>query len=255
MGILIVLNDVTRLKTLENIRKDFVANVSHELKTPITAIKGFLETLKEGAIDDPENARRFLDIILKHTDRLASIIEDLLSLSRIEREEEHGEIKLEKRPVREIIDAAVKTCAAKAELRDIVLKTEAPPELTVNCNPLLLEQALVNLIDNAVKYSEKGQPVKIEARREDGNVSISVIDQGCGIPRDHQTRIFERFYRVDKARSRMVGGTGLGLSIVKHIVNAHGGVVWVKSAPNKGSAFTFVLPTGENAGRLTAKQG
>jgi two-component system, OmpR family, phosphate regulon sensor histidine kinase PhoR len=242
IGVLVVLNDVTRLKTLENIRKDFVANVSHELKTPITSIKGFLETLKEGAMDDPENANRFLNIIMKHTDRLDSIIEDLLSLSRIERDAEKGEIALERGSIGDVVDSVIKACNRKAQLRGNELRPSVDPELTAKINARLLEQAIVNLVDNAVKYSAPGTPVEIEAKSVDGEIAIKVKDQGCGISREHLTRIFERFYRVDKARSRNVGGTGLGLSIVKHIVNAHGGRISVESSPNKGSAFIITLP-------------
>jgi two-component system phosphate regulon sensor histidine kinase PhoR len=242
IGVLVVLNDVTRLKTLENIRKDFVANVSHELKTPITSIKGFLETLKEGAMDDPENAKRFLNIIMKHTDRLDSIIEDLLSLSRIERDAEKGEIKLERGSIGDVVDSVIKTCTRKAQLRGNELRPSVEAGLAAKINARLLEQAIVNLVDNAVKYSAPGTPVDIEAKSVGGEIAIKVKDQGCGISREHLSRIFERFYRVDKARSRNVGGTGLGLSIVKHIVNAHGGRISVESSPNKGSAFTISLP-------------
>lgn len=242
IGALVVLNDVTRLKTLENIRKDFVANVSHELKTPITSIKGFLETLKEGAMDDPENAIRFLNIIMKHTDRLDSIIEDLLSLSRIERDAEKGEIALQTRSIGDVVDSVVKACTRKAGLRGNELRPWVEPGLTAKINAVLLEQAIVNLVDNAVKYSAPGTPVDIEATASGGQIAIKVKDQGCGISREHLSRIFERFYRVDKARSRNVGGTGLGLSIVKHIVNAHGGKISVESSPNKGSVFTIFLP-------------
>lgn len=241
-GALIVLNDVTRLKTLENIRRDFVANVSHELKTPITSIKGFLETLKEGAIKDSENAERFLDISIRHTDRLNAIIEDLLSLSRIERDAERGEVALETKPVQEVLDAVAKACGRKAQAKDISLEFKAGEGILANMNATLLEQAVVNLVDNAIKYSEPGKAVVVEAEEHSGEVVIKVQDQGAGISKDHLTRIFERFYRVDKARSRKVGGTGLGLAIVKHIVNAHGGRVVVESSPGKGSTFSIHLP-------------
>ncbi|MBI5251949.1 MAG: PAS domain-containing protein [Desulfomonile tiedjei] len=242
---LIVLNDVTRLKTLEMIRRDFVANVSHELKTPITSIKGFLETLKEGAIKDPENAERFLDISIRHTDRLNAIIEDLLSLSRIERDAERGEVALESRPVNEVLDAVAKACGEKARGKTINLEFRVKDGIVADINPTLLEQALVNLVDNAVKYSEPGKTVVVTAEDHPGEVVIKVKDQGCGISKDHITRIFERFYRVDKARSRKVGGTGLGLAIVKHIVHAHGGRILVESSPAKGSVFSIHLPSGQ----------
>jgi two-component system phosphate regulon sensor histidine kinase PhoR len=242
IGAVVVLNDVTRLKTLENIRRDFVANVSHELKTPITSIKGFLETLKEGAIRDPETAERFLDIIIKHTDRLNWIIEDLLSLSRIERDAEKGEIPLEPGSLKEVLEAVIKECAPKAQSKNIELICDCAEDMTANINRTLLEQAIVNLVDNAVKYSDSGKTVTIESVKTPDEIAVKVVDQGCGIPKDHLNRVFERFYRVDKARSRKVGGTGLGLSIVKHIVNAHGGTVTVESSPGKGSVFSIHLP-------------
>jgi two-component system phosphate regulon sensor histidine kinase PhoR len=239
---LIVLNDVTRLKTLEMIRRDFVANVSHELKTPITSIKGFLETLKEGAIRDSENAERFLDISIRHTDRLNAIIEDLLSLSRIERDAERGEVALEKKPVNEVLDAVARAYSKKALDKNINLEFQGDGAIMANINSTLLEQAIVNLVDNAIKYSDAGKTVSVITEANPVEVVIKVSDQGCGISKEHITRIFERFYRVDKARSRKVGGTGLGLAIVKHIVNAHGGRVTVESAPGKGSTFAIHLP-------------
>ncbi len=239
---LIVLNDVTRLKTLEMIRRDFVANVSHELKTPITSIKGFLETLKEGAIKDSENAERFLDISIRHTDRLNAIIEDLLSLSRIERDAERGEVALEKKTVNEVLDSVAKACSKKAHEKNISLDFHTETSLSANINPTLLEQAIVNLVENAVKYSDSGKTVLITAEDYPGEVVINVKDEGCGISKEHISRIFERFYRVDKARSRKVGGTGLGLAIVKHIVHAHGGRIIVTSLPGKGSTFSIHLP-------------
>jgi two-component system, OmpR family, phosphate regulon sensor histidine kinase PhoR len=242
IGGLVVLNDVTRLKALENIRRDFVANVSHELKTPITSIKGFLETLKEGAIKDPENAERFLDIIIRHTERLDTIIEDLLSLSRIERESERGEIALEKGSVREVIDAVGRACLRAARKKNISLECDVEEDLSAKFNARLLEQALVNLVDNAIKYSEPEKKVELEAKKAGSEIVITVRDQGCGIPKEHLQRIFERFYRVDKGRSRKEGGTGLGLSIVKHIVNSHRGRIDVESSPGRGSAFSIHLP-------------
>jgi len=243
IGALIVFNDVTRLKTLENIRRDFVTNVSHELRTPITTVKGFLETLKDGAIDDTENSRRFLDIIIKHTDRLDMIIEDLLSLSRIERDTDKGEIHLEEAPIEPVLEAVQKTCMKKAYEKNIALQFRSTEGLTAKINPTLLEQALVNLVDNALKFSDPGQTVNVEAEKNAEEIVIKVVDKGCGIPGDHLTRIFERFYRVDKARSREEGGTGLGLAIVKHIVNAHRGRIEVKSSPGEGSTFAIHLPT------------
>ena len=241
-GAVVVLNDMTRLRALEKIRKDFVANVSHELKTPVTSIKGFLETLSEGAIEDPENARRFLDIVIKQADRLGMIIEDLLSLSRIEQEAEKGSISLEAGSLAEVFEAVSKTCRDRAEEKAIALEWKCDPDLMAMINPTLLEQALVNLIDNAVKYSEPGKSVTLSAERKDGEIAILVRDQGFGIPREHLGRVFERFYRLDKGRSREVGGTGLGLAIVKHIVNAHNGRIFVESIVGRGSTFSIRLP-------------
>jgi two-component system phosphate regulon sensor histidine kinase PhoR len=242
VGVLVVLNDVSRLKRLETMRRDFVTNVSHELRTPITTITGFLETLREGAIDDPKNARRFLDIIIRHANRLDMIVQDLLSLSRLEEEEEHGEIHLEESTLHTVMESVIKACAKHAEQKEIALHLDCPEDLVAKINTTLLEQAIFNLVDNAIKYSEPGKSVDLEAKKRDHEVVIRVADQGCGIEKEHLERIFERFYRVDKARSRKEGGTGLGLSIVKHIVNAHNGRVQVDSSPGVGSTFSIHLP-------------
>jgi two-component system, OmpR family, phosphate regulon sensor histidine kinase PhoR len=246
IGVLIVLNDVTRLAKLENIRKDFVANVSHEIKTPITAIKGFVETLQEGQNQDPEDVRRFLEIIHRHVDRLEAIVEDLLTLSRIEKESEAEEITLEEHSVQEVLVKAVQACENKAEVKKIHLQLDCAEGLKGRINPLLLEQAVVNLIDNAINYSEEGKSVTIKAEEKQKEILIQVLDQGCGIERKHLARIFERFYRVDKSRSRKLGGTGLGLAIVKHIIQAHGGRVSVESQMGEGSTFTLHLPQSNN---------
>jgi two-component system phosphate regulon sensor histidine kinase PhoR len=243
IGAVVVLNDITRLKQLEDIRRDFVANVSHELKTPITSIKGFLETLQEGAIDDRENAGKFLSIMEKQTDRLNAIIEDLLSLSRIEQHVEKKSVILREASVAEVVDAAASACVERAQEKDITIKTDCE-EVVGRINPTLLEQALINLVDNAVKYSEPESTVTIRCSRSGSEILLEVEDQGCGIPKEHHSRIFERFYRVDKARSRQIGGTGLGLAIVKHIVLAHCGRVTLDSAPGKGTTFSIHLPLG-----------
>jgi two-component system phosphate regulon sensor histidine kinase PhoR len=242
IGALIVLHDVTHLKKLEVIRRDFVANVSHELKTPVTSIKGFVETLKDGAIGDPENAKKFLEIIAKHTDRLNAIIEDLLNLSRIEQEKEKGQIALEESPLEKILRAAIQAYRLRAEEKGIRIEMECSPDLKARINAGLLEHALLNLIDNAVKYSDPETTIHVLAKEENDEVIILVRDEGCGIPREDQERIFERFYRVDRARSRKMGGTGLGLAIVKHVAQAHNGRVHVDSEPGKGSAFFIHLP-------------
>jgi two-component system, OmpR family, phosphate regulon sensor histidine kinase PhoR len=242
IGALAVFHDQTRLRKLEDLRREFVSNVSHELKTPITTIKGFVETLLDGDLDEQEDTRKFLGIISKHSDRLNAIIDDLLSLSRIEREEESAGIELEPGGVGEVLLAAVQACELKARDKNISLELTCDSELKARINPPLLEQAVVNLIGNAVKYSDPGGTVGIDAASVGQEVRIRVIDRGCGIPLAHHERIFERFYRVDKARSRNLGGTGLGLAIVKHIAVTHSGSVSVQSAPGKGSTFTLHLP-------------
>ena len=242
IGALIVLNDVTRLRKLENIRSDFVANVSHEIKTPITAIKGFVETLRDGATSDPKETERFLKIIAKHVDRLEAIVEDLLRLSRIEREAEKGGLTLIENSICDILKTAVQVCQGRAEAKDIRMDMLCPEPIPLKADPPLLEQAVVNLLDNAIKYSEKGSSIQVETAKMDDEIVISVRDHGCGIEKKHLPRLFERFYRVDKARSRQVGGTGLGLAIVKHIVQAHGGHLSVESVPGKGSLFSIHLP-------------
>ncbi len=239
--IILVMNDITRLKNLEKIRKDFVANVSHELKTPITSIKGFTETLLEGAIEDPATARRFVSIIRNQSERLVAIIEDLLSLSRLEQYDSSG-FETESTAVAGLIRSAVSVCQSRAEEKSISISTECPTGYEFMANGALIEQALVNLIDNAIKYCSSGSQIWIRCVRAAGRTSIEVEDNGPGIPEEDVPRIFERFYRVDKTRSRDMGGTGLGLSIVKHIVLAHGGEVQVSSRVNEGSLFSFSLP-------------
>ncbi len=240
-GVLIVIHDVTRLRQLENARRDFVANVSHELKTPITSIKGFVETLLEGAMSDPKHAGEFLRIIGRQADRLGAIIEDLLSLSRIEQEAEQGKILLAGGRLKTVLKAAIQVCNTRSLEKKIDVSLSCPEDLRAKINGPLLEQALINLIDNAVKYSDPGSLVRVEAGEEDGQVVVKVTDQGVGIAKEHLPRLFERFYRVDPSRSRKVGGTGLGLAIVKHIAQAHGGKVEVESTPGQGSTFTLFL--------------
>jgi two-component system, OmpR family, phosphate regulon sensor histidine kinase PhoR len=242
IGTLIVFSDVTQLRRLEDMRRDFVANVSHEIKTPLTAIKGFVETLHQGSAETPEEAQRFLGIVAKHVDRLSTIIEDLLMLSRIENEGERGDIKREKTRLRDIFQNAVQICRSKADEKQIQIDLGGDEGLVAMVDPVLLEQAVVNLLDNAVKYSDPAKTVRILARAVDHEIQVCVQDHGIGIDKKHLPRLFERFYRVDKACSRALGGTGLGLAIVKHIAQAHGGQVTVESRLGEGSLFTIHLP-------------
>jgi signal transduction histidine kinase len=230
------------LARLENIRKEFVANVSHELRTPITSIKGYIETLRDGAIDERENALEFLAIISRQTERLSSIIEDLLCLSKIERENGSSSVEMVPHLISPVIFNAVSTVSRLASQMGVEIEVNCPERLSAKINPRLFEQAVLNLIDNAVKYSESGSKVEVSAQQSDSNITIKVKDYGCGIEKEHLDRLFERFYRVDKARSRKLGGTGLGLAIVKHIVQSHHGVVEVESTPGEGSAFSITIP-------------
>ena len=244
IGILVVINDVTKLRRLENVRRDFVANVSHEIKTPLTAIKGFVETLHDGTVEKPEDIERFFGIVIKHINRLDAIVEDLLTLSKIEQKdtETEKEIKFETGSIKDVIETAIQVCQAKADKKNIHIDLSCDKEITARIDPALLDQAMVNILDNAIKYSEKGSAVYVECSSMEKEIIISIKDQGIGIAKTHLSRLFERFYRVDKARSRELGGTGLGLAIVKHIVQAHGGRITVESTPGKGSAFTIHMP-------------
>jgi len=242
VGAVVVLNDVTRLKRLEAVRRDFVANVSHELKTPVTSIKGFAETLEDGALEDPEASRRFVRIIAGQADRLNSIIEDLLALSTLEQSGDSPLLQLEEADLCDVVAVALEVCGPKAEAKRIVLNEGCPGTLLARVSPPLLEQAVVNLIDNAVKYSAEGSTVEVDLAQTDDEIVVSVTDQGQGVAREHLPRLFERFYRVDKARSRDLGGTGLGLAIVKHIAQIHGGRVSVDSVVGRGSTFRIHLP-------------
>jgi len=241
-GAVIVISDMTRMRRLEDVRRDFVANVSHELRTPITSIKGFAETLLEGAFKEPEKAERFLHIIAKHTDRLNAIVEDLLSLSSLEEGGQTRKIAFEKASIRPVLDSVVSMSTIKAEDKEITLELDCDEGLEARINTVLLEQAILNLVDNAIKYSESKSTIRIEARPSDEMIRIAVRDSGCGIAKKHQNRIFERFYVVDKSRSRKLGGTGLGLAIVKHIAEVHGGHVTLESSPGQGCTFIVHLP-------------
>ncbi len=261
-GVVLTFHDITRLKKLEEVRKDFVANVSHEIKTPITAIKGFAETLLEGAIDDKENALRFLETIKNHSERLNSLVSDLLTLSGIEL----GDIKIEKEIVNlnEVIDTVFATLKEKAQGKGLYLKRETLPGLKeIEADRDRLIQILLNLVDNGIKFTEKGgitiqvksEKLKVKSEVKDSElltlnsqlrdfVEISVEDTGIGIPKKHLQRLGERFYRVDRARSRELGGTGLGLAIVKHLVKAHGWDMEIESIEGKGTTVSIVCPFG-----------
>jgi len=242
IGNLLVMTDVTRLRRLENMRRDFVANVSHEIKTPLTAIKGYVETLYNREVDSPEDSHRFLGIITKHVNRLEAIVEDLLSLSRIERENFREALDLDEVRLGELFQTAIQVCQNNADAKAISIRITGGEDLRATVDATLLEQAIVNLLDNAVKYSAEGSQVEIRAEERDGMVGIHIRDHGCGIARRNLPRLFERFYRVDKARSRQMGGTGLGLAIVKHIVQAHEGEITVESELGEGSTFSIYLP-------------
>jgi two-component system phosphate regulon sensor histidine kinase PhoR len=241
-GAVIVLNDMTRLHRLEAVRRDFVANVSHELKTPVTSIQGFVEALVDGSIKDPAQIGRYLSIIAKHASRLNGIIDDLLALSRLEDASEQRALSFDIGPVRPVIEEAIHLSGIRADEKRMTIDLACADEVEARINPPLLEQAVANLLDNAVKYSPEGSRIRVEVTQDSKQVSISVTDEGCGIPPEHLPRIFERFYVVDKSRSRKLGGTGLGLAIVKHIAQAHDGHVSVVSSPGKGSTFTIHLP-------------
>ncbi len=243
IGVLIVLNDISRLRKLEQVRRDFVANVSHELKTPITSIKGYVETLLDDSSRSPEETDRFLNVIARQANRLNAIIEDLLRLSRIEQGVERGEIVLEKAALKGLLAAAIATCESRVAARNISVSLSCPDTLAARISAPLLEQAIVNLVDNAAKYGNEGTAIEVSAVRDNNTISITVRDHGIGIAPEHLSRLFERFYRVDRARSRAEGGTGLGLAITKHIVLAHGGTISVSSRIGEGSSFTITLPS------------
>jgi two-component system phosphate regulon sensor histidine kinase PhoR len=241
-GVVMVLHDVTALRQLERVRTEFVANVSHELRTPLTAIQGYLETLLSGALEEPDNARRFLEIVLRHSERLGRLLNDLTDLSNIEL----GKVVLRREPVRleEVVAPVVAIIAPRAARSGVTVTAHIPAELpAVTADRDRLAQILINLVDNAVKYTPEGGTVTVTAEpRADGLIEVVVADTGIGIPAADLPRITERFYRVDKARSRELGGTGLGLAIVKHLVMAHGGDLRIESREGEGTTIRFALP-------------
>jgi two-component system phosphate regulon sensor histidine kinase PhoR len=242
IGGLVVINDITRQKRLEQVRSDFVANVSHELKTPITALKGCVDTLSDDTPPPADDVPRFTSMMSRHVGRLEAIVEDLLSLSRIEFETTQGDLEMNRVSIADVLQHVANTFSRPAQAKHLVLKIECPDDLEAPINAPLLEQAVGNLVQNAIRYSEDGTRIRLTGERADNQALIRVIDQGPGIDDRHLSRIFERFYRVDKARSRAFGGTGLGLSIVKHIALAHHGNVTVESVVGQGSTFTLHLP-------------
>ena len=244
LGKMVALQDVTHLRHLEEVRRDFVANVSHEIKTPVTAIKAAAEMLLDDRPPNPQDGCRFLQIVARQADRLHALVDDLLTLTRIEQELEEQPIALDSGSIRDVIDAAVESCAANAEAKSIQIDHRSCDDLVIPLDQQLLEQAVVNLLDNAIKYSSRNSWIWVSASQDETHVVIRVKDNGPGIAEEHQARLFERFYRTDKARSRELGGTGLGLAIVKHVAQAHGGHVDVDSKLGQGSEFQIFIPTG-----------
>ena len=239
-GCLLVIHNMTEIRRLETMRRDFVANVSHELKTPLTSIKGFTETLLEGALDDKENNIHFLKIIQSHTERLNKLVDDLLSLSHLESKE--IQLKKQASNLKEQAEQVIINFKSQLEKKAMGIKNELPQGVVINADRDRIEEVFTNLLDNAIKFSKDKGIIKIYGQEENGKIKIIIEDSGIGIPEKDIPRIFERFYRVDKARSRELGGTGLGLSIVKHIVELHGGNVGVESVEGFSSKFWFTLP-------------
>jgi two-component system phosphate regulon sensor histidine kinase PhoR len=239
-GAILVLHDLTRIRQLENTRREFVANVSHELRTPLSLIKGYVETLLDGAMSDPDLSARFLQTIERHSNRLTNLIEDLLTISRLE----SGQITLQLKtiPLRPFASSLIAEMQARAKERGTTVVNQIPEQLHGRADPDRLEQVFVNLVENAIKYGRAGGRVIVKGRTVNGHVELCVADDGPGIPSEARERVFERFYRVDRARSRESGGTGLGLAIVKHIIQSHGGKVWVESEAGQGAEFFFTLP-------------
>ncbi len=242
-GVVLVFNDITKIRALETHRTEFVANVSHELKTPLTAIQGYLETLQGDVLDDRAVVTKFVGILTRHTNRLKTIIEDLLALSSIEKGAESTQMKKQHFSLNKVISNVVSLAQYKAEKKNVMIRSTGA-QISSSINAALMEQAILNLLENAISYSEDHSEVIVSLSYAESNqiIEIKVTDFGVGIAKEHHERLFERFYSVDKARSRELGGSGLGLSIVKHIALSHGGDVSVVSSPKKGSTFTIILP-------------
>jgi two-component system phosphate regulon sensor histidine kinase PhoR len=240
-GAVIVLHDITDLRKLERVRRDFVANVTHEFKTPLTAIQGFAETLLGGAIDDPQNRLRFLEIILEHSRRLARLTDDLLKLSKMDAD--RLELEIRRLSVSQFVESCIETTQRPAAEKDLRISVNLPQGVPdIAADRRRLAEVLQNLLDNALQYTPAGGQIMVSASADESEVTFTVSDTGIGIPQSDQPRIFERFYRVDVARSREVGGTGLGLAIAKHLVEVHGGRLWVESEVGQGSQFHFTVP-------------
>ncbi|MBF9294498.1 GHKL domain-containing protein, partial [Staphylococcus epidermidis] len=237
-GMVVVLHDITNLQKLENLRREFVANVSHELKTPITSIKGFAETLIEGAKNDEQSLDMFLNIILKESNRIESLVTDLLDLSHIEQQKE---LEINYMNLSELAINIIDNLQTQAYNKRIKIQSEIEKDVIIEAHENKIAQVITNLLSNAINYSSEDNKVIVRVYRNDNKVYLEIQDYGIGISETDQKRIFERFYRVDKARSRDSGGTGLGLSITKHIVEAHNGRIDVKSAPGKGSIFKVLF--------------
>jgi|TARA_B100001540_G_scaffold262503_1_gene241862 two-component system phosphate regulon sensor histidine kinase PhoR len=240
IGHVIVVNDITKLRNLEKVRQEFVANVSHELKTPITALKGYVETLKD--VDNDEDKNYFLNILDKQTSRMNSIINDLLELSRLEESVDKGDIEIFENNILDLINDAINECEYAANKKQIKLHINCSSSIIFNLNKRLIQESVVNLIYNAIRYSDNEKIVKVDVKIISNNLHISVKDKGIGIPKNELDHIFKRFYCVDKSHSKATGGTGLGLSIVKHIMNLHSGKVVVESNVGEGSNFTLIIP-------------
>jgi two-component system phosphate regulon sensor histidine kinase PhoR len=239
-GALVVLHDVTRIELAEKSRRDFIANVSHELRTPLTSIQGYVETLIEDPHPRPETSREFLGVILKNATRMNRLTEDLLTLASVE----SPNYKLTLQPARasSLLQDAIESLSGLVADSDVELESTGAPDSLVMADPDAMNQVFGNLIENSLKYAKSGKRIRVGARQLESEVEFTVQDFGPGIASEHLDRIFERFYRVDKARSRESGGTGLGLAIVKHIVQAHGGRIWAESDLGAGAAFHFTLP-------------